>query len=142
MTTPSPRPPETRIELTDAVVQYSQVSVNVGQDFIATTKDKLELILLKYQDALRAKHEWIAPAGILLAVLPTLLGAQFTDFLSLKKEVWEALYLIAALGSLGWLAASIVRSYRTRESRGVACVINRIRRAQPEADSTGPPGAA
>lgn len=118
---------DTHIALSAAVVESSQVSVNVGQEFITTTRDKTELALIRYDRALRSRDKWIAPLGVLLAVLPSLLGAQFGDFLGIKRAVWEAAYMLVALGSTLWLVQSLLAAYHSREQRGIARVIKEMR---------------
>jgi hypothetical protein len=137
MSNPPPQPPDTRIDISQAVVQGSRVSVNVGQDFIATTRDKLELALIRYEQGLRARGEWIAPLGILLALLPSLLGAQFSDFLGFRKEVWQALYVVGAVLSAVWLFLSLVRLYRSRSERGIEAIIQRLRPSQTTSPRLG-----
>lgn len=133
------RRPDTSIELADHVLSHSHISVNVGQEFIATTVDKLELCLIRHQHALQLRDRWVAPAGILATVLPAVLGADFTTLLGIEGAMWQALYTVAAVASAIWLLAALVNLARSRKRRGVAFVISEIRRSNPAEPSAPRP---
>lgn len=120
--------PEGHIKITEEVAASSRITMNVGQEFITTTSDKLELCLIKYQKALQLQNEWIPPAGILLSVLPTLFGAQFNDFLGIKKSVWEALYLLIAIISGIWFLKALSVFQEQKDQTTVSKVIEDIRK--------------
>jgi hypothetical protein len=47
----------------------STVSKNVSQEVIVTTRDRVELCLIRHQKNLRSRQDWIVPLGILLTIL-------------------------------------------------------------------------
>jgi hypothetical protein len=82
--------------LTDQIARDSTIYTNVGQELIITTRDKVELCLLHHQEALEGQRNWVIPAGIFVPVILTLLTADFRDA-GLKKEVWQSIFVIAAV---------------------------------------------
>lgn len=114
MTTPAQPPDQSKIVL-DAVapqmLQLTNVNVNVAQELIVTTEDKVRLCLNEYLAALEQPREWIAPAGIFVTLIVTLTTASFEQVLLLSKDTWRALFVIAAVGSLAWLVRSLFRLF-------------------------------
>jgi len=102
------------VDLDRALAEKTQVSANIGQDVIVTTADRLRISLLKYQEGLLTKRQWIAPTSIFLALVTTLAAAKFQDFI-LDAPTWRALYILLALLSIGWLFRTIYRSIKYRK---------------------------
>jgi hypothetical protein len=98
--------------LTDRMLSELTFHANLAQELIVTTKDKIELCLLHHQEELQIQREWTTPFGILVAVLMTLLTADFKDGLGLKKEVWQAIFLMAAATSGVWFVYAVARAVR------------------------------
>ena len=98
--------------LTDRMLRESTFHANLAQELIVTTADKIELCLLHHQEELQVQKEWATPFGILVTVLMTLLTATFKDGLGLKKEVWQAIFVLAAATSGVWFVYAGVRAVR------------------------------
>ena len=80
-----------------------EVCINTGTRVIATTEDKLKLALLERQAMLVGRDTWIAPLGILISILVTILTTDFHKFL-LAAAVWEAIFYIALILAFCWFA--------------------------------------
>lgn len=98
--------------LTNRIAQDTKVHLNLGQDAIVTTEDKVRLVLMTHLERLEQRKAWIAPAGVFIAILIAFVTADFKDFL-LKAAVWEAVFLVAGVLSLCWLVLAVVRAFKT-----------------------------
>jgi hypothetical protein len=135
MTMPPEEQPQSKLVI-DAVatqmVQVTQVYVNVAQQLIVTTEDKVRLCLNERMQNIEKRGEWTTPAGILLTLLVTFPTTVFREFL-LSKETWEAVFIVAAFLALGWL----LRCFRRRpKAQSVDDVLNQMKQGtvvQPSA---------
>ncbi|WP_126146819.1 hypothetical protein [Synechococcus elongatus] len=89
--------------------QYSQIQApirqvhnNLDQEIIQITEDKLRLVLNTHIEQLKERQGWIAPLGLFLAILTTLVTSTFRDF-GLKAATWEAIFWIVGIFSFLWL---------------------------------------
>jgi len=74
------------------------IYLNVKQNVIVITEDRLRLHLLYVTKILDKKYLWISPAGILITVILTLVTADFKKFY-LEKTTWQAIFIIIGLAS-------------------------------------------
>jgi hypothetical protein len=82
------------------------VSPNISQHIIMTTEDRLKLCLTETLKKAERKHDWIAPLGLLIAVITAFVTASFKDYI-LSAKTWEAVFVMVGLGSIIWLIISI-----------------------------------
>lgn len=87
-----------------------EVFPNLSQQVIMTTEDRLKICLLKNLAKAEKKHDWIAPFGILIAVITAFVTASFKDYL-LSAKTWEALFIIVGVGSGIWLLMTIKHAF-------------------------------
>lgn len=107
MTNPNSVPTAPGAELlVKQLVDVERLHVNISQAVIITTEDKIRICLDKHVKTAERKQSWIAPAGILLAVITTLVTTSFQPVL-LKAETWQALFIVVGVGSLVWLLLSL-----------------------------------
>ena len=109
MTHPNPEPKQTEIHLNDELLNNSIVHKNVGQEFVVITIDKVKLCLREHKEVLESRIEWVAPLGVFLALLASLVAADFKDFFGLKKGDWRSLFVVGTIASLIWLFRSFYR---------------------------------
>jgi undecaprenyl pyrophosphate phosphatase UppP len=112
-----------RIVLGD-LPQVNEVHLNVAQNVIVITEDKLRLHLGNTTKKMEKKNAWVAPLGILLAIILAFATADFRDF-GLKASTWEAVFVIAAGLALLWLIWSIIQHSK---SETVDDLIERIKK--------------
>lgn len=128
MSNPSPPASQTRI-VTDAlaseIVQNTTLHLNLAQNAIVTTEDKLRLCLIEHLRGLEAKGKWVAPAGILATIVAAFATTSFHDFY-LDAATWRALFLVAGLVDAAWLLRSVVQTLR---SPRLDDVVNEIKKA-------------
>lgn len=77
-------------------------STNLDQEVIITTEDKVRISLMKYLNKMGKKDSWVAPGGILLTIVITLLTTNFKTFY-FSADTWTAVFIIAGIISLIWL---------------------------------------
>jgi hypothetical protein len=98
---PSPARPENEL-LSAKLVRVNETTFRVQQRVICTTEDKMELILNYHLKKAERTRDWIAPVGLLLAIMAALVTSTFQDYL-LSAETWNALFVIIGIISFVWL---------------------------------------
>jgi phosphoglycerol transferase MdoB-like AlkP superfamily enzyme len=98
--------------LIQQLVSVERVSLNLSQSVIVTTEDKLRLKLQAHLSTAEKTKDWIAPFSLLVSLSLALLSADFKDFL-FSAATWKALFIIAAVLSLGWLATTLRQAFRS-----------------------------
>ena len=88
------------------IISESTTVINVGQEIITITKDKIEICLMKHLEKLKKRDAWLAPMGIALTMLVTLLSANFKDFI-VSKATWQAIFIIGFFLSVVWLVKTL-----------------------------------
>jgi hypothetical protein len=120
MTAPGP------IDLTGELSRRSTIHMNVGQEMVVTTVDKLRLCLIENRDSLADKKEWVTPLSLFVTFVATLAATDFHDFL-LKASVWNAIYVIGAGSSLIWLVRALFKAWNNRNLGSIDTIIARIK---------------
>jgi hypothetical protein len=112
----------------DVSVQISQVHRNTNQEVIQITDDKLRLILKDHLHKMERRKDWIAPLGVLIAVISVFVSASFKDALGLPAATWSAIFVIFGLASLIWLVRCLAA---VRRSPTLDDVVNAIKNSTP-----------
>lgn len=95
-----------KIDFNKAMTENMVIHQNVRQDVIVTTRDKLKLCLLEHSAHRESVWAFVAPLGILLAIITALVTSDFRDFF-FTKETWFYSFLVAS-GVVGcWLVFSL-----------------------------------
>ena len=92
--------------------QVNEVNLNVAQNYIVITEDKLRLHLIGNLKNRERKNAWIAPLGIFLAIMLSFVTTDFKD-IGLKAAAWQAFFIIAAILAFFWLIYSFVQLRKT-----------------------------
>ena len=106
------------------IQKESRVHLNVGQEFIVTTDDKIRLCLSDHLSRMEKRRAWITPLGIFLTLLIVFPTTTFRAFI-VGAETWQALFIICAVISLCWLLYSV---YQARVSTSINEVMADIKR--------------
>lgn len=105
----------------------SKVSVNLKSEVIHTTKDKLELSLIKYEKVISSKYSWSAPLGICSSAGITLLTTeQFNAFLGIEPIFWKSLITMGLIISFVWFLYSLYRFFIDKKSFSIDTLIKDI----------------
>lgn len=106
----------------------TRVHINTSSEVITITQDKLRIALMENSETFRSRDSWIAPLGIFLTLLITLLTTDFKEFI-LEKSVWKAIFYIALLASFCWL----IKEYKSRPAANtVDTLINKLKDVQKQ----------
>lgn len=82
------------------------------QEMIITTVDRLRLCLRDSRRITASLTAWIAPFSCLLTLIATLVSADFKEALTLQKEQWHVLFILAT-GAMGcWFVFTVVSAIR------------------------------
>ncbi len=109
------------------------VHSNLDQEIIQITEDKLRLVLNLHLAKCEQRLAWVAPLGLLIAILTAFTTATFKDAFMLSAATWEAAFLIAALLSAAWLAKTAIAAF---QASTVEDIVAKIKTSQ---QSIGPP---
>ncbi len=84
---------------------------NVKSDLIEITEDKLENILLKHLNKMLIRKSWITPFTLLVTIVLVLISATFKDKFGVASSVWEAIFIVGTIISVGWLLFTVRKIY-------------------------------
>ena len=104
--------------------QVNEVHLNVSQNVIVTTEDKLRIHLSKNVQRIEKHGKWVAPLGILISLLLSLVTADFKNY-GLKSSTWEAIFIMGVGISTLWL---IYARWQRRKAETIDQVIEGIKR--------------
>lgn len=88
------------------------VHSNLDQEIIQITEDKLRLVLNQHLTKCEQRLAWVAPLGLLIAIVTAFTTATFKDALMLSAATWEAAFLITALISAAWLVKTVITAFQ------------------------------
>lgn len=95
------------VSFAGALIQKtSKIYLNLGQEFILTTDDKVRLCLNKHLSRMEKGRAWMTPLAILLTILIVFPTTTFQPFVC-SAETWEAVFIISGLICFGWVVSSI-----------------------------------
>ena len=110
-----PQKSDINIGSTEDLVVVSQVHLmNLPQEVITTTEDKVRLCLSEHLKRMEKKRGWFTPLGILVALIATLITTNFKDA-GLDAATWKAFFIIATVLSFGWLIYSVIKALRSEK---------------------------
>jgi len=105
-------------------VDVAKLSVNVSQELIITTEDKVRLCLLQHLGRIEQRNGWITPLTLLLTIIVTLFSATFKDFI-ISAATWNAIFIIVAFVTSIWL---IFAAFKAIKSEKIEDVINLLKK--------------
>ena len=121
-------PPERGgIQIDAELLINSVVHTNITQEMLVTTEDKIRLCLIEYKDGLRSQTDWIAPAGILIALVTALIAADFRQFLGISSEVWRALFIIGSVIMALLFLRALGTAMKYRGYAGIESIIKKLK---------------
>jgi hypothetical protein len=119
--------------LAGGIIQNTKVHINLSQNAIVTTEDKVRLCLYNYLSRMERRNAWVAPAGIFITLVVTLISTKFQDVI-LDAPTWRALFILSGIVAALWLIRTLVQANR---APSMDDVIRDMKRASEEA--AGPP---
>ncbi len=100
------------VSIKNRLVTDSGIHVNLAQDVIVTTADKVKLCLSEHLGRMEKKRAWMTPLAALVTIVITFVTATFKDWV-LSAAVWCAVFLIAGVISLFWLLYAILQAIKS-----------------------------
>lgn len=130
-----------KTELTDRVIQESQVHFNLSQDWIIITEDKLKDSINCHLECLKEKDKWLTPLSLFITFIIVFCTSTFKDALGFPQATWEAVFLICTALSLVWTLRSGYKAITNKVS--LDTLLNQIKKkAVPVDQKTEQGGAA
>lgn len=96
-------------------VDTDSIAINVEQDYVIITRDKLERIFDKARKNRFMTSEWTWFGGLFFSLLMTLLTSTFNDFWGIPAVVYKRLFQVAMGASLILAAICLVRRWLQRK---------------------------
>jgi hypothetical protein len=125
----SPESPGNAMILREAVnkeiAQTSRVVMNVSQETLVISVDKVRLCLLEHISLLEKRKDWIAPASIVISIIATLATSTFKDAW-LDAATWRAVFVVALILSVCWSLKTI---YDALKAPTLDDVISKLKQA-------------
>ena len=87
-----------------------EIFPNLNQQVIMTTEDRLRICLIENLKKAEKKYDWIAPLGILIAIIISFVTSSFKDVV-LSSQTWEAIFIIGGIASFIWLIVALKHAF-------------------------------
>jgi hypothetical protein len=110
---------------TGPLVNVTKIHQNLSQEVIMITEDKAQLILSKHLKNMEMRRDWVAPLGILIAIVTAFSTSTFKDA-GLDASTWRAIFVIVGALSSLWLFKSAMRS---RKAPKVEDVVDQMKKS-------------
>ena len=104
--------PSPTIDLLHEGLKQSAVHINLGQQMIIVTEDRLRLDLNDLSDSTKHRQKWHAPAGMFMTEMAASVTSDFHDTVGISGPQWEALFRLLMVITLFWLLAALIRARR------------------------------
>lgn len=96
-------------------LKISEEFDNSSTALIHVNADKAELILTKYEQAIKFKQSWIAPFGVFVSLFLTDLTVTFNkEFLGIGENVIKAFFMLSTLLSFAWAVYAGYKSFKAK----------------------------
>lgn len=105
----------------------SDIHVNVDQQYIITTEDKIKIALSELVNRLEKKGRWKTPFAILITIVTALLSTNFKGFL-FSAIIWQTIFIFVAILSFCWIIYAL---WKSRRQIGIEDVIAELKRGSP-----------
>lgn len=115
------------------LIKNSRIHTNLAQEVIVTTEDKVRLCLNDYLSKISKKNAWIAPFGILITIVITLISTNFKSFL-FSADTWIAIFVITGGLNLLWLFFCLKSAFASVE---MDTVIDEIKKGSSSSRERG-----
>lgn len=100
------------------LVEVEKVHIKLSEEVIITTEDKVRLCLGEHLKRIEKKKGWIAPLGILMTIILTLVTASFRDAL-FEAVAWKYFFIFAGVASFVWLGLAVKEAFHSEKLEDV-----------------------
>lgn len=95
-------------------LQIGEYDVNIDQNLITVTEDKIQLCLAKNLAKIGGKR-WLHPLSLLSSLLLALATSEFDKLAWVSSELLRAIFIVSSMITAGWLIWEIMNASRTKE---------------------------
>lgn len=110
----------------DEMAKQTTIHSNLKQDIVCTTKDKLQLSLQNFRDAVDAKQKVATYGGVAISLLLSLVTSSPKDVFGLSSDVWRAIFIVCLILSALATIYSIITLFKTKKDRDIETMCQRI----------------
>ena len=100
---------------------------NTSSDLIEITEDKLENILLKHLNKMNKVKGWQVPVTLFVTIVLVLLTSEFKTKFGITADVWQAVFILAAIISFIWSCRASYNSIVCSKSSTINYLIDEIK---------------
>ena len=118
--------------------QDSIVHKNIGQEYIVTTVDKVEICLTKHKNSLQDKHKWLIPCSALLSTVLVIATSEFQTRFGIDADYWQGTFVTAAIFLFGWTVYWIVMAVQAPDLDNIVAELKKPNRTIEAGDNDGP----
>jgi hypothetical protein len=123
--------PNAIIDLLREGLNQSAVHVNLGQQVIIVTEDRLRQDLRELSDSTRHRQDWRAPAGMLITEMAALATSSFHDAIRISAQQWQSVFQMLIVVTVLWLLVALIRG---RHAFTADSLIEKLKTSQPRRD--------
>jgi hypothetical protein len=100
------------VDLMYESIRQSTVHVNVSQEMIVLTEDKLRLNLNSFLYREKKRREWYTPAAMLVTEIAATVTSNFHRSIGVSGDQWQAVFQVLIVLTLIWLASALTKVRR------------------------------
>ena len=100
--------------------------VNVQQNYIYITEDKIKLILISVKENWEKNHNWVNPLSLFITLILVLLTSDLKDLWGIDKNLLKGFLYALTFVFFIWFIFSIISNIR-REKVTIESVIEKIK---------------
>jgi hypothetical protein len=115
------------VDLVDESIRQSVVRVNVSQQMIILTEDRVRLRLDHFLRMEKKRREWYVPAGMLLTEIAASVTSTFHGAIGVSGVEWQAVFQVITVMTAVWLMCALTT---VRRGASVDSLIDSLKHCQ------------
>ena len=115
-----------------AILKGAKQFDNLQLVLVRTTEDKLRNYVTQFRESIITQYAWTVPLGLCVSFLATLLTTSFTEKYGRPASFWEAIFVLAFIGTAIWAICLGIKAFRYRKECRVDHLIQTIKNDFPE----------
>jgi len=119
-------------DIINEIKENTTLTKLLSQDLIVVSSDRLRLVYLQYIKEASNRQAWLAPAGIFISLLLSLLTSNFKKFLGVEGLAWQGFFMLAALISFCWFIYKVQQAFKAKDINDVTGFIEAIKEYEKE----------
>ncbi|NQT27185.1 hypothetical protein HQ585_17655 [candidate division KSB1 bacterium] len=117
--------------IADQIVRQTNVYMNLDQDTIIITEDRIRLCLISYLKRVELKNNWLIPAGIFITIFIAAITSDFRRFI-FDASVWQAIFIITGIVMFFWF---IIAFYKSIKSPSIDDIVTELKKVSKPSSS-------